>query len=380
MFGFMKKHTEKDREERGRRKQEKEEKKKRDKTERKHSKSDKQAATQEELNQLEQARSRLLHQSNVTRGRSFNGSRQLTPVEVESYASNGQQASVSSRYISQVDAEIGKRHKEPPPTKPKPRKVILKEKPNSVSRGVLNHKAWEDLDDPALLERNTRENERIADSVEADVSRMNEVTSVGSSPDDRPPPLPNIPPPPEDEECPDTPPTPSEKTYDNIDLHLPNLAPPRSLNPRDISLKRLPTGDFGFSLRKGIVLERSLDDNTERKRIVIFAEPSPKNTQTGLLPGDRLIEVNGHNVENATREEIIELIRKTGDRVLLKVRPIPELSELSVRSGLEGEEVGLGEQNVKMGTLKRSGSIRYKSKPVSCARRSFYHTLFNICD
>ena len=161
--------------------------------------------------------------------------------------------------------------------------------------------------------------------------------------------------------------SPTEKTFGNIDLKLPVLAPPRCPKPREIILRRQPAGDFGFTLRRGTVLERGIGDNTERKRTVIFAEPGPKNNQTGLLPGDRLIEVNSKNVEIASREEIIEMIRNSSDTVTLKVQPIPELSELSMRSGLDGEEVSIEEQSIRTGTLQRSGSMRFKSRAVSTA-------------
>ena len=112
-------------------------------------------------------------------------------------------------------------------------------------------------------------------------------------------------------------------------------------------------------------MERSADDNTERKRVVIFAEPSPHHQNTGLLPGDRLVEVNKVNVENASREEIIDLIRKSTDSVVVTVQPIPELSELSMRSGIDGAMVHLEESKAKTGTLQRSGSMRFKSRSVS---------------
>jgi myosin-18 len=60
-------------------------------------------------------------------------------------------------------------------------------------------------------------------------------------------------------------------------------------------------------------------DNEETKHFVIFAEPGsgPKAPQTGLIPGDRLVEVNGVNVQNMTREEVVEIIQKSGDTLQL---------------------------------------------------------------
>lgn len=53
---------------------------------------------------------------------------------------------------------------------------------------------------------------------------------------------------------------------------------------------------------------------------MIFAEPCSKQLDTTLLPGDRLLEVNGRNVQDTSREDIIDIIRQSGPTVTLKVR------------------------------------------------------------
>ncbi|XP_077606037.1 unconventional myosin-XVIIIa isoform X2 [Crocuta crocuta] len=121
------------------------------------------------------------------------------------------------------------------------------------------------------------------------------------------------------------------------DLRLPpvtHLPPPA---PRQLELQRRPTGDFGFSLRRTTMLDRGPEGQVYR-RVVHFAEPGAgtKDLALGLVPGDRLVEINGHNVESKSRDEIVEMIRQSGDSVRLKVQPIPELCELSrswLRSG-----------------------------------------------
>uniref|UniRef100_A0A4X2KT92 Unconventional myosin-XVIIIa n=1 Tax=Vombatus ursinus TaxID=29139 RepID=A0A4X2KT92_VOMUR len=125
------------------------------------------------------------------------------------------------------------------------------------------------------------------------------------------------------------------------DLRLPAVASPLPPPPRELELQRRPTGDFGFSLRRTTVLDRAPDGQACR-RVVHFAEPGAgtKDLALGLVPGDRLVEINGQNVENKSRDEIVEMIRQSGDHVRLKVQPIPELSELS-RSWLRGS---LGQQ------------------------------------
>nr|XP_020818939.1 unconventional myosin-XVIIIa isoform X13 [Phascolarctos cinereus] len=114
------------------------------------------------------------------------------------------------------------------------------------------------------------------------------------------------------------------------DLRLPAVASPLPPPPRELELQRRPTGDFGFSLRRTTMLDRAPEGQAYR-RVVHFAEPGAgtKDLALGLVPGDRLVEINGQNVENKSRDEIVEMIRQSGDHVRLKVQPIPELSELS---------------------------------------------------
>nr|XP_021406560.1 unconventional myosin-XVIIIa isoform X2 [Lonchura striata domestica] len=114
------------------------------------------------------------------------------------------------------------------------------------------------------------------------------------------------------------------------ELRLPALVPPQPPTPRQLELQRRNTGDFGFSLRRTTMLDRGPDGQVYR-RIVHFAEPGAgtKDLALGLVPGDRLVEINGQNVENKSRDEIVEMIRQSGETVQLKVQPILELSELS---------------------------------------------------
>ncbi|XP_028938009.1 unconventional myosin-XVIIIa isoform X4 [Ornithorhynchus anatinus] len=127
------------------------------------------------------------------------------------------------------------------------------------------------------------------------------------------------------------------------DLRLPPVAPPPPPAPRELTLRRRPTGDFGFSLRRTTTLDRTPEGQAFR-RVVHFAEPGAgtKDLALGLVPGDRLVEINGQNVESRSRDEIVEMIRQSGDSLRLKVQPIPELSELS-RSWLRGSEGRRGE-------------------------------------
>lgn len=120
-----------------------------------------------------------------------------------------------------------------------------------------------------------------------------------------------------------------ERTFP-ADLRLPALAPPQVPAARELELQRRNTGDFGFSLRRTAVVDQQPDGSLSR-RVVHFAEPAAgkKDPTLGLVPGDRLVEINGQNVESKNRDEIVEMIRQSGEMVRLKVQPIVELSELS---------------------------------------------------
>ena len=223
-------------------------------------------------------------------------------------------------------------------------KGILKLKSSSLgssSSNPPNSEVVVKVNDNVVLAQNTAFNERIADGVDGGLGYQ-------------------IPHPISETE------PPGEKTF-NVDLRLPAVAPPKPPRARDVILGRQPNGGFGFTLRRTNIEERSGPNGAITRRQVHFAEPSStqRDNATGLLPGDRLVEVNGVNIENSPRDSIIEMIRGSGDSVTLKVQPIPELIELSMRSGMDGSDVHLEDQLMKTGTLARTASMRHKDRKVS---------------
>lgn len=122
---------------------------------------------------------------------------------------------------------------------------------------------------------------------------------------------------------------------EGIHLPLPEISPAELPPPRVLTIQRqkAPRNDFGFSLRRAMIAERcwsesangrlSSDDEKDgvKMRAVIFAEPgaSSQGHETGLLPGDRLLEVNGARVDDKSREEIIDMIKSSHDYVIVKV-------------------------------------------------------------
>ncbi|XP_076684276.1 unconventional myosin-XVIIIa isoform X3 [Andrena cerasifolii] len=148
-----------------------------------------------------------------------------------------------------------------------------------------------------------------------------------------------------------------------VDLQLPEIIPLELPDPRELTIYRQPPprNDFGFSLRRAVIVERTANGVVQMRQ-VIFAEPGSMiqhSNDTGLLPGDRLIEVNGINVDDKSREEIIDLIKSSANSVTVKVQPVAELSELSRRGSSDGQQVELAAANIRGGTLRRSGSLRF---------------------
>lgn len=154
------------------------------------------------------------------------------------------------------------------------------------------------------------------------------------------------------------------QTFDGIDLPLPAIKLIEMPLPRELIIRRQkPRNDFGFSLRKAICLDRSESLLAPTFKPVIFAEPGSGGGATGLLPGDRLIKVNGISVENLPRETIIEMIKNSEEKVLVEVQPVSELVELSRRcmqiNNDDGQDVT--DKATNCNTLRRSASKRFKN-------------------
>ena len=99
----------------------------------------------------------------------------------------------------------------------------------------------------------------------------------------------------------------TEEKLKGVELKLPDLKKPdKDDTSRIVYIDRTQsTGDFGFTIR------RSTIDNG---KIVHTIEPTGPDTY-GLLPGDRVVEVNDENVENYRRDNIIEKVAKSGIKV-----------------------------------------------------------------
>lgn len=104
-----------------------------------------------------------------------------------------------------------------------------------------------------------------------------------------------------------------------LNLSLPKIFPIQLPKERNLTIQRTSRGDFGFQLRRSVVIDKL---SSTHKKSVVFAEPglvSRNKNETGLLPGDVLLEVNGNQVQNKSKEEIIDMIKCSGPCVSVKV-------------------------------------------------------------
>ena len=111
------------------------------------------------------------------------------------------------------------------------------------------------------------------------------------------------------------------------DVHVEpeQVGPIQEVPPRSVTLFKSSTGDFGFSMNRC---------DPDEIPLHILEPRNTSTTQNGLLSGDRLVEVNGLNVEQYSHDEVVDIIRKCGDLVELQVVAPPELYELAIRGAL----------------------------------------------
>lgn len=118
--------------------------------------------------------------------------------------------------------------------------------------------------------------------------------------------------------------SPTEKVY-SANLELPSVQPMEPRDTRELSIYRQPSGDFGFNLR----WLPFTDSGSSLSRIAVFAEPGASGNKSGVMPGDRILEINGVNVEDSSKEEVVSLVHRSANPLKLTVQQLAELSELN---------------------------------------------------
>jgi hypothetical protein len=304
MFSFMKKDKDKDKE-----KKEKVDKKKKDKDE-KVEKKERQNMTPEEISRIEEMKKMQRKFSDKDKKRSSQrsshlpsptdsedkkrssqrlSSHQPSPTESEESASSSHSSPVKESRpltkpqplprLQQPAPPATVRREAPPAVMPKPKvKSILKGKGD----GVQSLPPTVNLDDSKLLQENTKCNEDLfikETNVQTSAApKVQDTASALTTPSMPNGDCKNF----EEENC-------KPKPFESK-LKLPVIVPPKAPRVREIEVHRMASGGFGFSLRKGLIPEHG----GGAPRVVTFAEPGNAacSIQTGLLPGDKLVEVS----------------------------------------------------------------------------------------
>ena len=350
MFGFMKKDKDKkDKDEKKKEKKEKKDKEKKDKQ--------REPMTQDELKKLDEVKKgvfrRFSDREKRKSAKTTSPDESLVPRDNSDSSLSGGRPSPNRETPPEAKRfELTKPQRLPSKGEADGRPTVApKPKPRSILKGGGGtQQVSQNLDDSTVLQENTKLNE-----LTAHLMHKSETNQAGKPKNSSP-----------QQQSPSSShsgvesPIVREKSFKSH-LPLPDIVPLKTPRVRELSLQRQPAGDFGFTLRKAFITKKNAEGADESK-VVIFAEPGSgtRGMLTGLIPGDKLIEVNGVNVEEVSREEIVEMIRNSGDQVIVKVQPIEELIELSVRPQQDGGSVEVQDEVSKGGTLKRSGSIRFK--------------------
>ena len=121
------------------------------------------------------------------------------------------------------------------------------------------------------------------------------------------------------------------KRFEGIDLPLPQLQM-TAVRLREVDARRnVQSGGFGFILRKSYLPSPEEPDKTKLVHLI-----EPRLDYYGpLMTGDRIIEVNGEDVEDSPHEAVVEMIKASRESVNLRVASMPELLELNVRGALD---------------------------------------------
>ena len=162
------------------------------------------------------------------------------------------------------------------------------------------------------------------------------------------------------------------KAYDGRDLPLPPLQM-ATVRHRSVLAEKSPAhgGGFGFILRQSYL---PMPDDPGQTKLVHLVEPRP-DYMGPLMTGDRIIMVNGEEVEDEPHERVVELIKASGDAVELMVASMPELLELNARV-FQGSDNPFANRDNKMrksarmkpgqtGTLRKQGAKAKREFKVS---------------
>lgn len=122
----------------------------------------------------------------------------------------------------------------------------------------------------------------------------------------------------------DIPELPEREEGEGEESELQNAAYSNWTQPRRVELWREPSKSLGISIVGGRGMGSRLSNGEVMRGIFIkhVLEDSPAGKNGTLKPGDRIVEVDGMDLRDASHEQAVEAIRKAGNPVVFMVQSI----------------------------------------------------------
>ncbi|XP_051019673.1 multiple PDZ domain protein isoform X2 [Acomys russatus] len=141
----------------------------------------------------------------------------------------------------------------------------------------------------------------------------------------------------------DIPELPEREEGEGEESELQNAAYSSWSQPRRVELWREPSKSLGISIVGGRGMGSRLSNGEVMRGIFIkhVLEDSPAGKNGTLKPGDRVVEVDGMDLRDASHEQAVEAIRKAGNPVVFMVQSIINRPRAPSQSASESEKAAL---------------------------------------
>ncbi|XP_062064239.1 multiple PDZ domain protein isoform X2 [Lepus europaeus] len=141
----------------------------------------------------------------------------------------------------------------------------------------------------------------------------------------------------------DMPELPEREEGEGEESELQNAAYSNWNQPRRVELWREPSKSLGISIVGGRGMGSRLSNGEVMRGIFIkhVLEDSPAGKNGTLRPGDRIVEVDGMDLRDASHEQAVEAIRKAGNPVVFMVQSIINRPRAPSQSEAEAEKAPL---------------------------------------
>ncbi|KAM5331378.1 multiple PDZ domain protein isoform 2-T4 [Glossophaga mutica] len=141
----------------------------------------------------------------------------------------------------------------------------------------------------------------------------------------------------------DIPELPEREEGEGEESELQNAAYSNWNQPRRVELWREPSKSLGISIVGGRGMGSRLSNGEVMRGIFVkhVLEDSPAGKNGTLKPGDRIVEVDGMDLRDASHEQAVEAIRKAGNPVVFMVQSIINRPRAPSQSETEPEKAPL---------------------------------------